>query len=376
MGKPLLSVVVPTKDRYKYLKHLIKLIQSYNSDEWEIVVQDNTDDNTEILEFLKELNYPGCKYFHEKGQLPMTTNADKAILHSEGEYVCFLGDDDGVCPNALEYCRLMKENGYEAMRSNLAGYYWPDAVSNYDGAHGKVIKPETTGSQTLLRTEDVLMDVVKRGFVDRGNLPSVYHGIASRKALNRVYEKCQTFFPGQSPDISSGIAMALVVDHFLKVDDIVTITGASAFHGGKTVGMKKRYPEIKDMVWFRPNAEQIWDKRLPKIAVGSIIWAESSIETLRNMGREDIINKIDFETIYKHFAVYYFPIRKLVYNLTNNHYLLSVYAIVFFIVRALRAIRRTVNALIGIKSDVREESNINDIKEAVIILLKKSNAEV
>ncbi|MBO7396023.1 MAG: hypothetical protein J6U16_07910, partial [Ruminococcus sp.] len=47
-------------------------------------------------------------------------------------------------------------------------------------------------------------------------------------------------------------------------------------------------------VWLRTGAEEIWDKRLPRIAVGSIIWAESSIETFRNMGRDDLIEKIDF----------------------------------------------------------------------------------
>lgn len=369
MAKPLLSVVVPTKDRYKYLKHLIKLIQSYNSDEWEIVVQDNTDDNTEILEFLKEINYSGCKYFHEKGQLPMTTNADKAILHSEGEYVCFLGDDDGVCPNALDYCRLMRDNCYEALRSNLADYYWPDAVSSFDGVRGKVIKPKVTGAQMILSTEDVLMDVINRGFVDRGNLPSVYHGIVSRKALDRVYEKCQTFFPGQSPDISSGIAVALVMKSFLMVDDVVTISGASAFHGGKTVGMNKRYPQISDMVWFRPNAEKIWDARLPKIAVGSIIWAESSIETLRNMGREDLINKVDFEVIYKEFVVYFFPIRSLVYELSSNKRKLILYEYLYFVVRVWKAIFRRIKIALGITDkNVIVEKNLECIQECVSFL--------
>ncbi len=364
MGKPLLSVVVPTKDRYKYLKHLIKLIQSYNSDEWEIVVQDNTDDNTEILEFLKELNFPGCKYFHEIGQLPMTTNADKAILHSEGEYVCFLGDDDGVCPNAIEYCKLMKEKGYDALRSNLAGYYWPDAVSNYDGAHGKVIIPKVSGVHTIFKTEDVLMDVINRGFVDRGNLPSVYHGIASRKALNIVYDKCQTFFPGQSPDISNGIAMALVLDHFLYIDDVVTISGASKFHGGATVGNFKRYPQITDMVWFRPGAEAIWDKRLPKIAVGSIIWAESSIETLKNMGREDLVELIDFETIYRFFVVYHFSVRKMVYTLTKHPLSLKFFAVLMIMVRAGKAILRRFKERIKIPSE-KMSVNLFDIQAAI-----------
>lgn len=366
MGKPLLSVVVPTKDRYKYLKHLIKLIQSYNSDEWEIVVQDNTDDNTEIVEFLKVLNYPGCKYFHEKGQLPMTTNADKAILHSEGEYVCFLGDDDGVCPNAIEYCKLMKEKGYEALRSNLGHYYWPDALSAYENRGGQLIQKEKSNKMEMLSTKEVLEDVIKRGFIDRGNLPTVYHGIASRKILNRIYEKCNTFFPGQSPDISNGIAMSLVIDSFLMVDDIVTISGASKFHGGATIGNFRRYPQISDMVWFRPGAEEIWDKRLPRIAVGSIIWAESSIETMKNMGREDLVEKIDFETIYKFFVVYHYPVRKLAYPLTKRPLWLKIYAKYGFIERAWNAGVRMVKAKMGVKEKgVMRVSDINDITECV-----------
>lgn len=366
MGKPLLSVVVPTKDRYKYLKHLIKLIQSYNSDEWEIVVQDNTDDNTEIVEFLRELNYLGCRYFHEKGQLPMTTNADKAILHSEGEYVCFLGDDDGVCPNAIEYCKLMKENGYEAMRSNLVIYKWPDATGDTGGGGGVIQLSPKTDKQKVCLSVDALNDVVRRGFVDRGNLPSVYHGIVKREALNRIYEKCGTFFPGQSPDISNGVAMACVLDSYLTVDDYVTISGASKFHGGATIGMHKKYPQIKDMVWFRPGAEKQWDARLPKIAVGSIIWAESAIETLRNMGRDDVINKIDFETILKHFSVYYYPLRRMAYSLSQNPRSLRISANLGMAMRTLRAGVRMTNNKMGLKhSDKVMMEGINDITECV-----------
>ena len=369
MGKPLLSVVVPTKDRYIYLKHLIKLIQSYNSDEWEIVVQDNTDDNTEIVGFLKELNYPGCKYFHEKGQLPMTTNADKAILHSEGEYVCFLGDDDGICPNAIEYCKLMKEKGYDAMRSNLAHYYWPDAISKYDGAQGRLRIPEVTKTASLLSSKNVLDDVIQRGFIDRGNLPSVYHGIASRASLNRIYEKCQTFFPGQSPDISNGIAMSLVMDEFLMVDDIVTVSGASKFHGGATIGNFRRYPQISDMVWFRPGAEEIWDKRLPRIAVGSVIWAESSIETLKNMGREDLVDTINFETIYKFFVVYHYPVRKLAYPLTAHPLLLRMYASVNFVGRAWNAGVRVIKGKMKIqKQGQTQQYGIENIEKVILQL--------
>ena len=74
------------------------------------------------------------------------------------------------------------------------------------------------------------------------------------------------------------------------------------------------------------NAEEIWNENLPKIAVGSIIWAESSIETLHNMGREEIISKIDFETILKHFSIYYYPLRKMAYSLSKHPFRLAFYA--------------------------------------------------
>ena len=367
MKKPLLSVVVPTKDRYKYLKHLIKLIQSYNSDDWEVVVQDNTDDNTEIVEFLNKLDYPGCKYFHESGQLPMSTNSDKAILHSSGEYICFLGDDDGICPNAISYCQLMKEKGYEAIRFAPVNYMWPDANTRRDERGGFVFFPNVTKQRYVLSSEDTLKDVIKRGFVDRGELPTVYHGIVSRKSLDMIYERCETFFPGQSPDISNGVAVSLVLNNFLKVDDIVTIPGASKFHGGVTIGMNKQYPKISDMVWFRPGAEEIWDKRLPQIAVPSIIWAESSIETLVNMERRDIVETIDFETIYRHFVVYHYPIRKMAYGFTKKKSI-AIYANIFLIKRAINAILRILKFKLGFNKSGNSRS-ANDIQECVDALM-------
>lgn len=366
MGKPLLSIVVPTKDRYKYLKHLIQLIRSYNSDEWEIIVQDNTFDNTEIVDFLKELNYSGCKYFHEEHQLPMATNADKAIIHSEGEYICFLGDDDGICPNAIEYCKLLKKDGIEAMRSNLAIYKWPDAIASSAEEGGLLFLKKASKKISIDSSADALSDVIKRGFVDRGNLPSVYHGIVSRAALNRVYAKCGTFFPGQSPDISNGIAMSLIIDRFLMVDDYVTISGASKYHGGATIGMHKKYPQIKDMVWFRPDAERVWDERLPKIAVGSIIWAESSIETLHEMGRSDLVESVDFENIYKFFSIYYYPLRKMAYALASSPYKLRVEANVGMLKRLWGAGIRRLSKKLGLKpKGVTLEANIGDINECV-----------
>ena len=69
MAKPLLSVVVPTKNRYIYLKELVKLVNSFNDADLELVIQDNSDCNEEILDFLLTIKNENIRYFYSSEKL-------------------------------------------------------------------------------------------------------------------------------------------------------------------------------------------------------------------------------------------------------------------------------------------------------------------
>lgn len=318
----LLSIIVPTKDRYKYLISLMELISEFNNEEVELVVQDNSDDNSSFLSFMEERKYPFVVYNYHKGQLPMSVNADKAILNSNGEYVCFIGDDDGVTVDIIECAKYMKNNNIDAMRSIPASYYWPEVGSSrfvYLGGRCVYDKPKSSIKE--LSTKDALDELLKIGFIDRGDLPLVYHGIVSRRALNLVYEKVKTFFPGSSPDISSGIALSLVIDKVYRYNKIVTFSGASKFHGGGVYTLGKKHPDLVDIKWLLPGAVDNWDSRLPKIGEGDPIWCDSSIKTLACMGRADLIDQINFENLYVHFALQNKDLKYMSLELTKNKFL-------------------------------------------------------
>ena len=51
----LLSIIIPTKDRYHYLKECITTVLSVNTDDFELIIQDNTADNSEIRDFCEEI---------------------------------------------------------------------------------------------------------------------------------------------------------------------------------------------------------------------------------------------------------------------------------------------------------------------------------
>lgn len=323
--RKLLSIVVPTKDRYPYLKKLIELIVSFHSDDIELVIQDNSNDNREFSEYLKTLDKDYIKYNYIQGQIPMSKNSDNAILNSSGEYVCFIGDDDGVTIDIIECARYMKSKNIDAVRSVLASYYWPEVGSSrfvYMG--GRCIYDKPTDSVEVVSTKVALEDLLRIGFIDRGRLPLVYHGIVSRKALNLVYEKVKTFFPGSSPDISSGVALSLVIDKVYNYNKIVTFSGASKFHGGGVYTLGKKHPELSDIKWLLPGAVDNWDYRLPKIGEGYPIWCDSSIKALTSMGRSDLVNHINFENLYVHFALHNKDLIHMSLELTNSKMLFFI----------------------------------------------------
>lgn len=369
MGKPLLSVVVPTKDRYKYLKYLIELVADFHSDEIELVIQDNSDNNTEFVEYLNDLHYDFIRYSHIKGQLPMSVNSDKAIQSSSGEYVCFLGDDDGLTKYAIDCAKWMKENGIDAIKSSDISYYWSDySKNNFFKPSASIMFNPINGKIHYLNPNKELLKVLKRGILDRGDMPLVYHNIVSRQALDEVYKKCGTYFPGNSPDISNAVALSLTVKKYVKINLPFAFSGCSVFHsGGVYADGRKREPNITEVPWFRPNVEENWDKRVPRVAAPALIWVESALSAIKSMGRSDLDKKVNFNMIYAAFAVRNPEYRDMVLPFFPNKQLFYLsYIRAFLYTRAIGIIRR-IMILLGVTKTVR---NVDNIKEAATELEK------
>lgn len=361
----LLSIVIPTKDRYPYLKHLINLIDSFESNEIEIVVQDNTYDNSDFLnsEEIKKVNY-----YYEKEQIPIFLNCDKAILHSTGEYICFIGDDDGLTPYALDCVRWMAKNNIEVVMPSTISYSWPDRIVKSKALKkpGSIMYKPFTGEIKKMSTKAVLEESIKAGFINRGNMPLVYHGLVKRSTLDKIYDRCGTFFPGASPDIANAVALCLSVDEFYKIDQPLTISGASKAHGGGVNKMKNRAANIEDVPFLPKDIVEKWDNRVPRIWTGETIWCQSAVMALKAMGRNDLVDKVNFEKMYARFAAFHIPLKGLAYNVTSSKFLLTLRMAGIVIWRYFYAAERLFFGLFGKNKD----RVIVDGKETIIDAVK------
>lgn len=359
--KPLLSIVIPTKDRYDYLVPLLELIKSFDSYLIEIVVQDNSKDNSGFLAYLKSFNYPCIKYDYCANQIPISDNSDKAILNSSGEYVCFVGDDDGVTRHIIDYTQWMKDNNVDVLGCPEISYNWPDYAGPLSAA---VIYKKFTGKVLYLDPIQELIEICKKGLINRGRLPMVYHGIAKRETLDKVYEKCGTFFPGQSPDIANGVSLAFMTNKYAYVDLPITIAGASKYHGGGQD--KQQYLDINKRPWMRQKASDLWDKRIPMFGVGSLVWAESALNAIKIFDKS-FVSDINFTRVVSFFMLYN---SDLISSLPRDFISTRVKIdyVLLKILRPINAVIRRIKWLLFPDMKTYFKKGINNINEAAVFL--------
>lgn len=347
--RPIISIVVPTKNRYKYLKYLIELIDSFNSDDIELVIQDNTENNAGMVDFLNNLNSKVVKYFYSKEKLSMSANADLAILHSTGEYICFIGDDDGVCRNIIDCVKWMKKNEIDALRCIRTEYIWSD--SKNDNMHinfstSCLIYDKPKLYYKFLNPIDELNKILKKGFQTIDYIPVVYHGIVKREVLDKVFEIGHTFFPGGSPDISNGVALSFFTKKFVYVNFPVIITGTSKMTGGGIYKKKGRSVTLDQVEFIDQSVIKNWEKDIPKIWAGRLAWPESGIKALRYVNRTELIDNVNKNYMFAAFSIYYRQHFKIAFEYAPNKIYFGEYVFLILFSNGFRVLKNKIISLI------------------------------
>src|ERR1700730_8219293 len=125
-GKPLITVIIPTRNRCETLWATLKTCVEQDTDNLSIVVSDNCseDDTREVVHSFTDTR---VRYLNTGARLSMTGNFEFALHHAGSGYVCFLGDDDGLMPGAIRRVEsLVTETGSVAVTSSSVYYSWPN----------------------------------------------------------------------------------------------------------------------------------------------------------------------------------------------------------------------------------------------------------
>lgn len=295
LNKPILSIIIPTKDNEQIAFQTIKSIANLELDNVEVVIQDNgkTDNLRQLL--LELINKKKIIYNYSDKNMPIIGNFNLSLNASSGEYVCFIGDDDGIHPEILEAVKWAKENQIEVIVPKLkAVYYWPGSSKKYK--QGYLSLSPFTGEITSHNALEELIKLIEGGSLDYINyhLPKAYHGIVAREKMEEIFNITGNYFGGLVPDIYAVTALSLIIKEVIYIDFPLTISGISPkSNSGKAVknetnGSLEAAPQLK---W---RGEYLWSENVPRIFSGETIWADTLMHALDDMNRSDL--KVHFNS--------------------------------------------------------------------------------
>lgn len=286
---PLLSIVIATRNRIPYAISAIKSILEIPDPRLELVVQDNSD-SLDLKSYVhKNIKDNRFSYRYTPPPFSSIDNFNAAMEMATGEYVCLIGDDDGICPQIFEVVCWAKKNNIESISpKTFCEYIWPNSFGN--NKDSILIVPKATGQIIGCDPAKQLTVFFKQGALDYLwiGFPKIYHGIVKKECLERIKSKTGFYFGGLSPDIYAAIALACIVNRHIIIDFPLTIAGAC--NQSTTIDSKKgkHSGNLRSAPHFRDRGNYIWDNLIPKVYSIETIWAESALKALADMERNDL----------------------------------------------------------------------------------------
>ena len=289
--KPLLSIIIPTKNRQEYCKKSILHILSVESQEIHLVIKDNSD-NEELRDFCNNINDPRLEYHYSNANLYISDNFESALEYIKGEYFLFLGDDDSINPNIIEFLSFFNKKQADAVVYKFPMYYvYPNSLLKTNGNLNFYVP---TGNIEMVNNTDTIKYLLNKGLQEYNytSLPRTYHGIIKTKVLLKIKDAGLKLFGGVSPDIYSAIILAHFTKNSYSIDYPLSIAGACPQSGSSMGTNKTHCGRLEDAIHFK-GREITWSESLPRFYSVETIWAYAGIQAFEDLGKSIDLEKFN-----------------------------------------------------------------------------------
>jgi len=260
---PLFTVIIPCKNRAKYLYHTLRTCMMQNYERLEIVVSDDcsTENVREVVEEAS-LHDPRIRYVKPPSGNGMLNNFEYALQQVKPGFVIALGGDDGLLLDGIEgMCDVLNETGMELLS-------WPAPVFAYPnvlGEKGQLRIYRDKGSR-IIDSDDYLSRQAKNlHYLSDIEAPMFYgKGVVSTELIEKVRQRSPNgqFYSCPTPDGYSGIVLAGEVDYYAFSSKPFSIFGLSSDSQGQAYlsnddKAKKLSKKFFESVASRPMHEEL-----------------------------------------------------------------------------------------------------------------------
>jgi Glycosyltransferases involved in cell wall biogenesis len=253
--KTFFSILIPTRNRAKTLKHTLKTCLNIEYDNFEIVVSDNnsSDDTYGIVE---SFHSDKLRYFNTKESLAMTKNFEFGMSKVKGEYVLVLGDDDGIYSQSLSVLnKIIGITNARIIKWDANHFFWGNFI-NSEKRNLLILKKRFEELRIIDMSEQ--RKKVLNFEESYTTLPMLYfNSVVHIDVINDIKKRTKRVFDSMAPDVYSALALSFADNKFLSIDLPLTLigqssfsNGASHFEGNGEANIKKQFMDLnqKDLV--------------------------------------------------------------------------------------------------------------------------------
>jgi glycosyltransferase involved in cell wall biosynthesis len=219
---PLISVVVPTRERAGKLRYTLQTVLSQPGDDFEVIVSDNASaDETQTV--VAEIRDPRLRYSRTESRLSMCDNWELAYGKTTGRYVIYIGDDDALTVGALANARSLIDEVPSPV------YFWESDIYRWPGSGYSaacVYRPEPADTRRVSLAEMARFSF-RWGGLRYQRLPLLYHSLVERSVLESIRNSTGRLFHSTQPDVFLAFSIPVFSDDAVRVGRGLSIYGAT-----------------------------------------------------------------------------------------------------------------------------------------------------
>lgn len=236
MSGPRFSIVVPTRNRENTLGSALRTCLAQDFDDYEIVVSDNHS-TPATRAIVGDLADGRLKYVRTPEPLAMTDSMEFALSQASGEYVIFVGSDDGLVIHALPLIdETLRTARSRALRWESVLYHWPDTGGHDYAPPNRLLIPLTqVGGRYAIDEMDSrrMIRAAANGEVTYARLLLVFCSAIHRDLVDLARRRAGRVFSSKTPDTYASFALAYLAGTYHSLSAPLSIAGQS----GRATGL-------------------------------------------------------------------------------------------------------------------------------------------
>lgn len=225
---PKFTVIIPVKDRVKYLYYTLKTCTMQEYPNFEVIVADDasTDGTQDMVRRFSAFD-KRIRLIAREQRVGMRDNFELALAEVTEGYVLALGGDDGLLPNGIQKMfDVIQSTGTKLLTWCPPSFEYPSEAK----PNGQFYFYRHRGLKKVNSKEYMERQSRILNYLSDIECPMFYvKGVAHIDLVNKVKSRSKDgrFYSCPTPDGYSGIVLAGEVDHFYFSGEPFTLFGAS-----------------------------------------------------------------------------------------------------------------------------------------------------